>query len=86
MPAQLSTVAWPDPPAASDTSAAATPPPTTVDGAANPAPVAQADEVNVIQLAAADPSAPADISWLHGLLAVFGGALVAGSAARLLLV
>ncbi len=34
----------------------------------------------------ADPTEAADLSWLHGLLAVVGGALAAGSAARLLLV
>jgi hypothetical protein len=86
MPVQASADPWAAFPAvATDTSAA--PPSQIVDsGAADQTPIAQANDVNVIGLAAADAPAPADISWLHGLLAVFGGALIAGSAARLLLV
>jgi hypothetical protein len=67
----------------SDTS---TPSPDMPESTADQVLVADASEVNELDLAAADvPEAP-DTSWLNGLLAVLGGALAAGSAARLLLV
>jgi hypothetical protein len=49
-------------------------------------PVADAAEVNPMDLAASNEPAPADKSWLNGLLALLGGALAAASTARFLFV
>jgi hypothetical protein len=87
MPPQAGTVVWPAPaPVIGDTSAAAAPPSATADSAVGQIAIADPNEGNTIDLAATDTPAPPDLSWLHGLLAVLGGALAAGSAARLLLV
>jgi aryl carrier-like protein len=48
--------------------------------------VVDPDDVNEIDLAAAGDHQPANQSWLHGLLAILGGALAAASTARFLLV
>jgi hypothetical protein len=48
--------------------------------------VADANEINEIDLAAAETPAPSDKTWFHALLAVLGGAFAAASAARFLLV
>jgi hypothetical protein len=51
---------------------------------ANPVPVASPNEVNEIDLVAADPPR-SDGSWLRGLFLAFGGILALGSALRLFL-
>jgi hypothetical protein len=48
--------------------------------------VADAAEVNSMDLAASNEPPPADKSWLNGLLALLGGALAAASTARFLFV
>jgi hypothetical protein len=48
--------------------------------------IADATEINEIDLAASQAPAPNDKSWLNALLAVLGGAFAAASAARFLLV
>ena len=48
--------------------------------------IADAAEINEIDLAASQAPAPNDKSWLNALLAVLGGAFAAASAARFLLV
>jgi hypothetical protein len=53
--------------------------------------VADANEINEIDLAAAETAAPSDNSpsdrsWIHALLAVLGGAFAAAASARFLLV
>jgi hypothetical protein len=48
--------------------------------------IADAAEINEIDLAASQAPAPNDKSWLNALLAMLGGAFAAASAARLLLV
>jgi len=47
--------------------------------------MADAAEINEIDLAASEMPAPADKSWFNALLAVLGGAFAAASAARFLL-
>jgi hypothetical protein len=86
-PAQARAGGWivPAPPA-SETTATGRPSAETTESAADQVPVANANEVNELDLAVADEPPPVDTAWLHGLLAVLGGALAAGSAARLLLV
>jgi hypothetical protein len=53
--------------------------------AADTVQVADAGEINEIDLAASETPAPANKSWLNGLLAVLGGAFAAAAAARFLL-
>jgi hypothetical protein len=48
--------------------------------------LADANEINEIDLATAETPAPSDKSWFHALLAVLGGAFAAASAARFFLV
>ncbi len=46
--------------------------------------VADAGEINEIDLAATETPAPADKSWMHGLLAMLAGAFAAAAVARFL--
>jgi len=57
-----------------------------VELAADAVNVVDPNDVNEIDLAAVGDHQPANQSWLHGLLAMLGGALAAASAARFLLV
>ncbi len=56
------------------------------DRAAGTINITDPNDFNEIDLAAADAPQPADQSWLHGLLAMLGGALAAASTARFLFV
>jgi hypothetical protein len=53
--------------------------------AAPSVPVASQDELNELDLAARDPTQPADTGWLRTLFLAFGGILALGSALRLFL-
>jgi len=59
--------------------------PASEPGPAPAAPVASQEEVNEIDLAAADSAPQSDASWLRGLFIAFGGVLALGSALRLFL-
>jgi hypothetical protein len=80
---------WAEMPAERSTAeqAAADAPPTAepATGAAplNAVAVASQNDVNAIDLAAADPAAPADSSWLRGLVLALGGLIAVGSALRM---
>jgi hypothetical protein len=59
--------------------------PATGSAPLNPVTVALQNEVTAIDLAAAEPVAASNSSWLRGLFLAFGGLIAAGSALRLFL-